>query len=251
MADLKGQEKEKEKFWASLLAYIKAGAVIPVVGPELVTVWDGDREVPLYRWLAQRLATEFELPTAELPGDFDLNDLAAMHVRRGGHREDLYLQIDGMLRDAALTPSEPLAALAGIPGFILFVSLTFDSLLADAIGVARPGGPRVEQIAYSPNDVQDLPIAKAKLRQPVVFHLLGQATVLPNYVVCDEDLLEFVYGLQDKQRQPTNLFDALRDHHLLILGCGFGDWLARFFLRAARSLELPETRKRWDVLWAT
>lgn len=239
---------QKEKFWRSLLAYIKAGAVIPVIGPELVTIREGDRDVPLYRWLAQRLATHFELPTAELPGDFDLNDVASMHLRRGGHREDLYLQIDGMLRDTALTPSEPLAALAGIPGFNLFVSLTFDSLLADAINAARPGGQRAEQIAYSPNDVLDLPCAKAKLRQPVVFHLLGLATVLPNYVACDEDLLEFVYGLQDKQRQPKNLFDALHDNHLLILGCSFGDWLARFFLRTARSLELSQNRRCWDVL---
>jgi hypothetical protein len=235
-------------FWPSLLAYIKAGAVVPVIGPELVTVWEEERDVPLYRWLAQRLATLFELPAAELPGNFDLNDVASLHLRRGGHREDLYLQIDGMLHDTALTPSKPLAALAGIPGFNLFVSLTFDSLLADAISAARPSGPRAEQIAYSPNDVLDLSCAKARLRQPVVFHLLGQATVLPNYVVCDEDLLEFVYGLQDKQRQPKNLFDALHDNHLLILGCGFGDWLARFFLRTARSLELSQKRRCWDVL---
>ncbi|MFL6201038.1 MAG: toll/interleukin-1 receptor domain-containing protein [Thermoanaerobaculia bacterium] len=239
---------QKEKFWRSLLAYIKAGAVVPVIGPELVTVREGDQDVPLYRWLAQRLATSFELPTAELPGDFDLNDVASMHLRRGGHREDLYLQLDEMLRETALTPSEPLAALAGIPGFNLFVSLTFDSLLADAINAARPNGQRAEQIAYSPNDVHDLPCPKAKLRQPVVFHLLGQATVLPNYVVCDEDLLEFVYGLQDKQRQPKNLFEALHDSHLLILGCSFGDWLARFFLRTARSAELSQNRRYWDVL---
>jgi hypothetical protein len=235
-------------FWPSLLAYIKAGVVVPVIGQELVTVREEDRDVPLYRLLAQRLATYFELPTAELPGDFDLNDVASMHLRRGGHREDLYLQIAEMLGKAALTPSEPLAALAGIPGFNLFVSLTFDSLLADAINAARPSGPRAEQIAYSPNDVLDLPCAKAKLWRPVVFHLLGQADVLPKYVVCDEDLLEFVYGLQDKQRQPKNLFDALHDSHLLILGCSFGDWLARFFLRTARSVELSQNRTRWDVL---
>jgi hypothetical protein len=58
-----------------------------------------------------------------------------------------------MLRNAALTPSEPLLALASIPGFNLFVSLTFDSLLADALGAARIGGTRADQIAYSPSTV--------------------------------------------------------------------------------------------------
>ena len=54
--------------------------------------------------------------------------------------------------------------------------------------------------------------------------------------------------MQDKQRQPKTLFDELRGNHLLILGCNFGDWLARFFLRTARSLELSQKRRRWDVL---
>jgi len=228
----------QEEFWAHLLAYIEARTVIPVIGPELVTVRDGDRDVPLYRWLAQRLAADLQLPTAELPEGFDLNDL--MRLLKDDRRNDLYLQIDRMLRNAALTPSESLRALAGIPGFDLFISLTFDSQLAEALGAA--------QISYSPNAVRDLPSPKAELRRSVVFHLLGRSTVLPNYVVCDDDLLEFVHGLQDKQKQPQNLFDALRENHLLILGCDFGDWLARFFLRTARSLELSKTRKRWDVL---
>jgi hypothetical protein len=35
-----------------------------------------------------------------------------------GDRVELYAQIQRMLRNAALTPSEPLLALASIPGFI-------------------------------------------------------------------------------------------------------------------------------------
>jgi hypothetical protein len=44
------------------------------------------------------------------------------------------------------------------------------------------------------------------------------------------------------------LFDELRSNHLLILGCSFGDWLARFFLRAARSVELSHAGRRRDML---
>ena len=235
MADL------REDFWDNLLDYIQDRTVVPVIGSELVTVREDDRDVPLYGWIAQRLAGDLKLPTAELPARFGLNDVVSMHLRRRGEREELYAQIHRMLRNAALKPSESLRALAGIDGFDLFISLTFDSLLADAIGGAQ-------QISYSPNTVRDLACPKAELRQPVVFHLLGRASASPDYAICDDDLLEFLHAMQDKQRQPKTLFDELRGNHLLILGCSFGDWLARFFLRTARNLELSQKRRRWDVL---
>jgi hypothetical protein len=241
MADL------QEGFWDNLLDYIQDRTVVPVIGSELVSIREGDQDVPLYGWLAQRLAADLELPAAELPQGFDLNDVVSMHLRRRGEREELYAHIHRLLRRAAPAPPGPLLALAGIPGFDLFVSLTFDSLLADALAAVRTGGGP-EQIAYSPSTVRDLACPKAELRRPVVFQLLGRASASPDYAICDDDLLEFLHAMQDKQRQPKTLFDELRGNHLLILGCSFGDWLARFFLRTARSLELSQKRRRWDVL---
>ena len=231
----------QEGFWDNLLDYIQDRTVIPVIGPELVTVREDDRDLTLDRWIARRLAGDLKLPSAELREGFGLNDVVSMHLRRRGEREELYAQIHRMLRNATLQPSESLRTLAGIPGFDLFISLTFDSLLADALGGAQ-------QIVYSPNTVRDLACPKAEIRQPVVFHLLGRASASPDYAICDDDLLEFLHAMQDKQRQPKTLFDELRGNHLLVLGCSFGDWLTRFFLRTARSLELSQKRRRWDVL---
>jgi hypothetical protein len=235
-------------FWDNLLDYIQDRSVVPIIGAELVTVREDDREVPLDGWIARQLADDLALPTAELPERFDLNDVVSLHVRRRGEREELYARIHRMLRHAALTPSTPLRTLAAIPGFDLFISLTFDSLLADAL---RAEGGGVQQIAYSPNAVRDLPSPKSELQQPLVFQLLGRASASPDYAICDDDLLEFLHAMQDKQRQPKTLFDELRGNHLLILGCSFGDWLARFFLRTARNLELSQKRRRWDVLVGT
>ena len=235
MADL------PEAIWDNLLDYIQEGAVIPVIGPELVTVQEDGVEISLYRWIALRLASDLKLPAAELREGFGINDVVSMHLRGRGDREELYAQIHRMLRNAAPKPSESLKTLAGIPGFNLFVSLTFDSLLADAIGSAQ-------QIAYSPSTVRDLPCPKGEMRQPTVFHLLGRSSASPDYAICDEDLLEFLHAMQDKQLQPKTLFDELRGNHLLIIGCSFGDWLARFFLRTARNLELSQKRRRLEVL---
>jgi hypothetical protein len=126
-----------ENFWDNLLDSIQEGTVVPVIGSELVTVREGEQEVPLDRWLARRLAADLSLPSAELPDGFALNEVVSLHLRRRGEREELYPRIHRMLRNASLTPSEPLLALASISSFNLFVSLTFDSLLADALGTPR------------------------------------------------------------------------------------------------------------------
>jgi len=50
-------------------------------------------DVPLDRWLAQRLAADLGLPTAELPDGFALNEVVSLHLRRRGEREELYPRI--------------------------------------------------------------------------------------------------------------------------------------------------------------
>lgn len=238
----------QERSWDDLLDYIEERTVVPVIGSELVTVRENGGDLPLACWLARRLAADLQIPNGEFPEGFDLNDVVSLHLRRRGDPDELYPRIHRLLRNAALPPPQALRELAGIPGLDLFVSLTFDSLLAEALGEARGGAARVDQVVYSPNRLADLAGPKAELTGSTVFHLLGRASVSRDYALCDEDLLEFLHALQDKQRQPRLLFDELRTNHLLILGCDFGDWLARFFLRTARSLELSQRRRRWDLL---
>ena len=81
-----------------------------------------------------------------------------------------------LLKKAAFPPPPRLLDLARIKHFDLFVSITFDSLLADAINTVRFGGnARTEEIAYSPNDVQDLRIEKKGPRSTSGFPPPGQA----------------------------------------------------------------------------
>lgn len=92
-----------ERFWEDFLLFIEERRVIPVIGPELVTIRDRDQDVPLYRWIAQRLAPVLELPTTELPEGFDLNDVVSLHLRRRGDREELYPRVFSIRRGATLT----------------------------------------------------------------------------------------------------------------------------------------------------
>jgi hypothetical protein len=237
-----------ERFWEDLLLWIEDGRVIPVIGPELVTVDDGGTQVPLYSWLARRLAEEIGMPLADLPDPFDLNDVVVKSLRsHNDQRDEIYSTLRRILSRVPSDPSPALTALAGIQGFKLFVSLTFDSQLAKALSQVHHGAtPR--SVVYTTNEVGDLPVPYEEIQEPLIFQLLGKASSVPEYAICENDLLEFLHALQDKQRQPAKLFDALRTNHLLLLGCGFSDWLARFFLRTARGVELSQDRKRLDII---
>jgi hypothetical protein len=237
-------------FWDDLLGYIEERRVIPVVGPELLTIRAGERDVLLDRLVAERLSDRVRIPESELPPDFSLDSVVSRYVRdRQRRKEDLYPRVAQALKDLALKPPQPLLDLASVGMLDLFISVCFDSLLVDAINTVRFGGsPRTETIAYTAKDPQDLSAPKKELQRPLVFHLLGRVSTSPEYVICDEDLLEYLHALQDDARRPKLLFDELRDNHLLILGCGLSGWLARVFLRAAKGRPLSVNRAEAEII---
>jgi hypothetical protein len=91
-----------------------------------------------------------------------------------------------------------------------------------------------------PDDLQE--------NEAVVFHLLGKVSASPDYAATEADTLEFIHGLQTREGRPQRLFDELRHKHLLMIGTGFPDWLARFFLRVAKSDRLWMQREKMEVL---
>jgi hypothetical protein len=117
----------------------------------------------------------------------------------------------------------------------MFVSTTFDSLLEQALNEVRfEGAARTKAIAYSEKrQVEDIP-SESDIIRPTVFQVFGKLDANGDYGITEEKILEFTHRLQARDLRPQNLFDTLQAKSLLILGCGFPGWLARFFLRAAK-----------------
>jgi len=242
-------DSHADAFIDDLLEYIEDGRVIPIIGDELLRVRDGDGEVPLYTYIARRLAERLAIPRDELSSRASLNDVVCHYLRGGGVPEEIYPKIRPILNQAQFQPPEPLLQLAAIDRFDLFVVLTFDSLLANAIDHVRFAGEnRTVELAYSPKNAQDLPGPREELRRPVVYHLLGKMSAQPDYVITDEDTLEFMHHIQSKGRGAGYLFDALRDNHLLFIGCTFSDWLARFLIRVTKSRPLSLRRTEMELI---
>jgi hypothetical protein len=235
--------------WDDLLSFIEERRVIPIVGPELLLVdTDGGPRL-LYDWLAEKLAAKLAVDTSLLPQPYTLNDVVCWFLSARGRREEAYVRLRGILKDAPFAPPMALRRLAAITDFDLFVSTTFDSLLESALDLERYGGtPTTEVISYAPNRVADLATERDKMTRPAVYHLFGKLSASPTYVISDEDLLEFICALQNEHLAPEKLFHELEHNHLLFIGSNFSNWLARLFLRMAKRQRLSDPRDVGEVL---
>jgi hypothetical protein len=235
--------------WDDLLSFIEERRVIPIVGPELLQVATDRGPRLLYDWLAEKLAGRLNVDVTQLPQPYTLNDVVCWFLGARGRREEAYVRLRGILKDATFEPPQALRRLAAIPEFDLFVSTTFDPLLEAAINLERfSGSAFTEVLSYSPNRVVDLPSERDRLQRPVVYHLFGRLSASPSYVISDEDLLEFICALQSEHLAPEKLFHELEHNHLLFIGSNFTNWLARLFLRMAKRQRLSDPRDVGEIM---
>lgn len=231
--------------WKFLLTQIRHRAVVPVVGRELLVIPDAEGKPTLLdRELAHRLAEELGMDNRPL----ELRDVGfAWAQKMPDDREQLYSQLCGIVEELKPPVPEPLRQLAEITDLQLFISTTFDDLLARALDEVRGGGKAERRLFMAPPWKQSPkrgqePLADLVERGcPVVYHVFGKASPRPDYAVTEADTLEFVHQLQTAP--PQDLFDIIDDkRNLLFLGCGFPDWLSRFFVRAMKHQPLSGSR---------
>jgi hypothetical protein len=233
--------------WDDLLDFIEQGRVIPVIGPELMLLNIDGEQITLNNYLARELAASLGVQLRGLP---HLNEVAMDFIAaRPGMKDKLYSKLHRVLNDKGTVRCELLEKLAQIDGFKLFVSVTFDSLMTRAVEEAANArvSTRVFSLGKPP---EDLPGAYENLRDVTVYHLFGKVSPLVEYVVTEEDTLEYLHVLQAEARRPKLLFDALRDNYLLVLGCNFSDWLMRFFLRTLKCTRLQDfgSHRTWEAV---
>jgi TIR domain/SIR2-like domain len=235
--------------WDDLISFIEERRVIPIIGPELLMVSTDTGPRLLYDWLAEKLARRLNVDITQLPPSYTLNDVVCWFLASRGRREEAYVRLRGILKDANFEPPQALRRLAAIPEFDVFVSTTFDPLLEMAVNLERfDGSSSTEVLSYSPNRVVDLPSERDRLTRPVVYHLFGRLSSSPTYVISDEDLLEFICALQSEHLAPEKLFHELEHSHLLFIGSNFSNWLARLFLRMAKRQRLSDPRDVGEIM---
>lgn len=240
--------------WEKLLNRLKNQNVIPVIGEGLYTVRTRDRrERSLYSFLAEELAGEagFEL-TPGMKHPFARAAFAFLNLRK---REvyDLQKFLQKRIDAVELTSVGALRKLAGIKFFDLFINTVYDDFLVRELEEVRPG--RVGVFHYSRRNRSVLDglneALKASSNSPrsLVLNLYGNLRKLPEESAYTEaDILETIVSFQEDinrhQQKASPIYEVLSRKALLFIGCGYDDWLFRFFIR---SISTHPFERREDI----
>jgi hypothetical protein len=229
-----------------LLSYMADGKVVPIIGQALSIVQTDGRTETVNQLLAERLAQRLAIPAGRLPAGYTLNDVLCAYPEFHSVPSSVYAELREIFEEAALEPPLPLRQLAQIPAFHLFVSTSFDGLMKRALEMER--GP-IHTLTYFPNskiDLDDVPPGEAPA---ILFELFGHiSSGLDEYTLSEDDLLEFTRALHSEPLRPARLLEEMGHAHLLFIGNGFPDWLARFFLRTIKNARIHSRRGKQEFI---
>lgn len=225
--------------WEELLRRIKRGSVIPVTGQCLYRVLDMKRnEHRLYDFLAEQLAKEIKF---ELPKDSNHKFAKAcleFLEKKGNNYLDLSDFIAEILKGTILIPKSPLWKLARVKPFNTFITTAYDNFLSDTLIGVR-GIDNLESLYYTKNEKNlgdlstELFNELKKGQKTLIYHFFGHMAVNNEPAYTDSDILETIFEFQKDlvRRQDNKISSKLKNDDLLFMGCGYDDWLFRFFIR--------------------
>jgi hypothetical protein len=233
-----------EAAWSRLLAMMRDGTVVPVVGPRLLVDDDG---TSLQARVATKLLADYgvEVPEGGLIRFREINEAVTL-LKGKVDVQDLYFPICQAMADLQKQRfhiPKSLSQLAKISDFRMVVTLTPDGLLTQALQAANRA---VNEVVHSPklptDQGSDLPADWQKPGGAVqVLYLFGKARPSPLFSIHDEDVLEYAHNvIISGSHSPRAFLSALQDRNLLLIGCNFPDWLSRFILRATRKGRLAD-----------
>jgi hypothetical protein len=239
--------------WDELVQRIQLKKVIPVIGQGLYWVEKDGKERLLYDYLAERMARETGIePPAR--GNHRFAKAAFQFLKK---KSPLQLRkfLSGMLGEVEPVTANPLWQLARVKPFNIFIDTAYDDFLAAALKAVRKRPTRVLQYTLQDKKLNkldnrlfdELEESKATL----VYHIYGSLERSIDPAFTEKDILETIVQFQeDMGAYPgNNLFQELKSSSLLFIGCGYDDWLFRFFTRTVANAPFQITPERHKYLF--
>ncbi|MDK2742565.1 MAG: toll/interleukin-1 receptor domain-containing protein [Nitrospira sp. BO4] len=229
-----------DRAWKRLLARIKEGYVIPVVGRRLLVSLDG-RSSLMHGAAAALLKSHGIDPNLwQLQPFRELHDAITVLKQQSQFKvsltdelyDEVYKQLKTLVREIETKTPEPLRQLSGITDFKLFITTTPDDFCERSIAESRP----VCISAFSPrlptSETRDLSIDWRDEDCVQVLYLFGKARPYPIFAIDDYEIAEYLRMLiRQGHLLLPEFFKTFNMHTLLFIGCDFPELLLRTLIR--------------------
>lgn len=223
--------------WSKLLDMIADGRVVPVIGPELLSLPDQPEGVGrLYdvwgRKLAEIIGVDIPESVSETPLLYQVANRAKTS-KKVKTRGDLEFYVSKVIGDPTYPIPDPLRKLAQINDFKLYISTTIDHLMFKALSEYGVDQSEISFKMGGDSMHHDLPDSYYTSPTRLVFNVFGSSCPDPQAFAATEDgLIEFSWALINDTYAPKKLFEFIQKKRLIFLGCNFPDWLDRFFIHS-------------------
>lgn len=237
-----GFDPEKDK-WDALIEAAVAGNVVPVIGPDIICEYNDGmniNEIIISTISKQLQLTGSHKTFSQLVYDSEfLGNLKKLLKNDTLTKDVIYALVNNIFNnprnvDQYFRPSSVLKRLLDIKLFPFVITTSFSPVVENAMREVW-GKRKVNVLSFCRNPMKDTKpgvgdiTSASDMSKPTVYYMFGKTASQPHsYVLTDNDMLEFCQSWLSDQTRPRNLCAQLKDKYLLMLGCGYSDWLFRF-----------------------
>ncbi len=237
-----GLDPEKDK-WDALIEAVMAGNVVPVIGPDIICDYKNGMNVN--EFIISTITKQLKLHSnhktfSQLAYDPEfLVRLNELGIKNNLNRNVIYGLVNNIFNnhrniEQYFRPTSVLERLLSIKMFPFVITTSFVPVVENSMRSIW-GSRNVNVLSFCRNPQKDTKpgvgdiFSTEDMSKPTVYYMFGKATSQPHsYALTDNDMLEFCQSWLSDQTRPRNLCAQLKDKYLLMLGCGYSDWLFRF-----------------------
>ena len=233
-----------------VFAGLARGAVIPYLGPGVLSATPGSEELP---GSPARLVLRL-IAKASVPHKIRNNlTAAAQFIENFKHRKTVVKAMTEAFA-ADVSPGDLHRYFAALPYLPVIVSTWYDDLLMKAFAsraawCAVQGVSQSEHfgawVQYFDSNGARVEEAQARAWATLLYQPLGSIAPAANFLVSDTDFVEVLTEIDIQTPIPVLVQERRRDRHFLFLGCRFATQLDRMF---ARQIMKRSSDQHWALL---
>ncbi len=230
-----------EPLWDKLIQQIIDGNVIPIIGPELLTVGQTDIHHFIVNGIGKRHGIKKPINSfSELIYTPEFN-------AQWPNRDKIYNLVNDVFVKTIFPATPLLKRFLSIRQFPFVITTSFTPIVEQAMRDIWKDELRVMCFCNNTKVNDDIKTG-ADLRKPTVYYMFGKVCKdVQRYVLTDTDMLAFVSSWLSDNR-PKVLCNELKDKYLLMLGNNYSNWLFRFIWYSMRNPNLGRGMLAYDTL---